>query len=55
MDAPRHEHAVERSPADIPDNRPLSGRIVGWPWPGVSQSRCGRWLQAPVGEAAMPW
>jgi hypothetical protein len=24
--------AVERSPAVVPDNRPLSDRVVSWPW-----------------------
>jgi hypothetical protein len=31
MDVPRHEHAVERSSADVPDNRPLSGDRVTVP------------------------
>ena len=31
MDAPLHEHAVERPPADVPDNRPLSDGRVGRP------------------------
>ncbi len=29
MDVPRQAHAVEHSPTDVPDNRPLSGRLVG--------------------------